>query len=107
TPGRRFEGSMAVVTGASAGIGIATAVAFANEGAKVALIARRETEGGKALEKVKSTGAEGIFIRADVSDTQQVHDAFERVRVHFGRLDAAVNNAGVQQNPTPMGTLEE
>ena len=107
TPGRRFEGKVAVVTGANAGIGLATALAFASEGAKVALIARRETEGNQALEKVKGFGVEGMFIKADVSDTQQVHDAFENIRGRFGRLDAAVNNAGIQQDPTPMGQLEE
>ena len=106
-PGRRFEGKVAVVTGANAGIGLATAIAFANEGAKVALIARRENEGAKALERVQSAGTEGIFIGADVSDAQQVQNAFGRVREQFGRLDAAVNNAGVQQDPTPMGMLEE
>lgn len=107
SPGRRFEGKVAVVTGASSGIGLATAVAFANEGAKVGLIARRVTEGNQALEKVQSTGVEGMFLQADVSDTQQVHDAFAKIRAKWGRLDAAVNNAGIQHDPSPMGMLEE
>ena len=106
-PGRRFEGKVAVVTGASAGIGLATAVAFANEGAKVALLARRENEGAKALERVQSAGTEAMFLRADVGDAQQVKSAFAQVRERWGRIDAAVNNAGVQQDPTPMGDLEE
>lgn len=107
TPGRRFEGRVAVVTGASAGIGLATALAFANEGAKVALISRRETEGNQALEKVRSAGAEGIFISADIGEQAQVRDAFSKIRDKFGRVDAAVNNAGVQHDPTPMGSLHE
>ena len=107
TPDRRFEGKVVVVTGASAGIGLATAVAFANEGAKVALISRRDIEGNKALEKVQSAGGEAMFIKADVSDPQQVQNAFANIRGRFGRLDAAVNNAGVQQEPIPMGQLEE
>jgi len=105
--GRRFEGRVAVVTGASAGIGLATAVAFGREGAKVALIARREAEGGQALGQVQAAGAEGLFIKADVADRQQMHDAFQQIRERFGRLDAAVNNAGVQQDPTPMASMEE
>jgi NAD(P)-dependent dehydrogenase (short-subunit alcohol dehydrogenase family) len=106
-PGHRFEGKVAVVTGASGGIGLATAVAFAREGAKVALIARREVEGGKALERVQEAGAEGIFIRADIKHASEMHDAFARIASQFGRLDAAVNNAGVQHDPTPIADLEE
>lgn len=106
-PGRRFEGKVAVVTGASAGIGLATAVAFAREGANVALIARREAEGGQALKLVQEAGVEGLFIRADIKHAKEMHEAFGRIASKFGRLDAAVNNAGVQHDPTPMADLEE
>lgn len=105
--GRRFEGKAAVVTGASSGIGLATAVAFAREGARVALIARRETEGARALERVEETGAHGIFIRADIGQGSEVREAFARIAAQFGRVDAAVNNAGVQHDPTPLASIEE
>ncbi len=105
--GRRFEGKVAVVTGGNSGIGLATALAFAREGARVAIIARREAEGEKALERVKATGAEGLFVKADVADGVQVREAFAAIAKQFGRVDAAVNNAGVHQDSSPIADLEE
>jgi NAD(P)-dependent dehydrogenase (short-subunit alcohol dehydrogenase family) len=109
-PGERFKGKVALVAGASVGIGLATAVAFAREGARVVLLARRDREGNEALDATKKAGGEegeAIFIRADVSDTAQVRDAFARVRDTFGRLDAAFNNAGVMHPGGPVGSLPE
>ena len=105
--GHRFEGKVAVVTGASAGIGLETAIAFAREGARVALIARREAEGAKALEKVQSAGTEGLFVRADISDSTQVRDAFAKIAAHFGKLDVAFNNAGVMQKMGAVVSIDE
>jgi len=105
--GRRFEGKVVVVTGASAGIGLATAVAFAREGGKVALLARREVEGAKALERVQSAGSEGIFLKVDVQDRAQVREAFRRIAERYGRIDAAVNNAGAIHEGRPFASLDE
>jgi NAD(P)-dependent dehydrogenase (short-subunit alcohol dehydrogenase family) len=106
-PGRRFEGKSAVVTGASSGIGLATALAFATEGAKVALIARREAEGKKALEKVQSHSPESIFIVADVRDGEKIKAAFAKVRDAFGSIDAALNNAGAMHARADVGGMKE
>lgn len=99
---RRFENRVVVVTGASSGIGEATAIAFAREGAKVALLARRESQGAKVLERVQGYGVEGMFVRTDVRETDQVRDAFRQIKEQFGRLDAAVNNAGVNHVGKPL-----
>jgi NAD(P)-dependent dehydrogenase (short-subunit alcohol dehydrogenase family) len=106
-PGRRFEGKSAVVTGASSGIGLATAIAFATEGARVALIARREAEGKKALEKVQSHSPESIFIVADVRDGEKIKGAFAKVRDAFGSIDAALNNAGAMHARADLGGINE
>jgi len=109
-PGQRYRDKVAVVTGASAGIGRAAAVAFAREGATVALIARRESEGRAVLAealKAGGEGAHGIFIPADVANTQQVQAAFAKIRDEFGRVDAAFNNAGVMHPSGPIGTIAE
>jgi NAD(P)-dependent dehydrogenase (short-subunit alcohol dehydrogenase family) len=109
-PGERFRGKVAVVTGASGGIGQATAVAFASEGAHVALLARREKEGNEALAKVRSAGGEesqALFLCTDVSDTAQVQAAFAQVKDTFGHVDAAFNNAGAMHPGGPVGSLSE
>jgi NAD(P)-dependent dehydrogenase (short-subunit alcohol dehydrogenase family) len=85
-------------------------VAFASEGAHVALLARREEEGNAALARVRGAGgdgAEALFLRTDVSDTAQVQAAFRTIRESFGRVDAAFNNAGAMHPGGPMGTLSE
>jgi NAD(P)-dependent dehydrogenase (short-subunit alcohol dehydrogenase family) len=91
-----------LITGALTGIGRATALAFAKEGATVVVSGRREAE-GKALEvKLGSLGAEAAFIPADVRHEESVRDLVERTVGRFGRLDVAVNNAGTEGKPGPL-----
>lgn len=91
----RLTGTVALVTGASSGIGEATARALSAEGASVALVARR-SERLDALAAELARGGEGALpIRADVTDEAQARDAVRRTVAELGRLDVVVNNAGV------------
>jgi NAD(P)-dependent dehydrogenase (short-subunit alcohol dehydrogenase family) len=91
-----------LITGALTGIGHATAVAFAQDGACVVASGRREAE-GKALEaELRSLGAEAAFIRADVRHEEDVRDLIDQTVARFGRIDAAVNTAGTEGRPGPV-----
>ncbi|TMA91887.1 MAG: glucose 1-dehydrogenase [Deltaproteobacteria bacterium] len=85
-----------LITGALTGIGRATAIAFAKDGARLVVSGRRKTE-GKALEaELRSLGAEAAFIQADVRHEDEVRDLVDQTVASFGRIDAAVNNAGTE-----------
>ena len=90
----RFAGKVALVTGASSGIGRATALAFAREGASVAVASRGLERGSAVLVELKALGAHAHFFRADVSQARDVEALVASVQQQFGRLDIAVNNAG-------------
>jgi NAD(P)-dependent dehydrogenase (short-subunit alcohol dehydrogenase family) len=85
-----------LITGALTGIGRATAIAFAKDGARLVVSGRRETE-GKALEaELRRLGAEAAFIQADVRRDDEVRELVDQTVARFGRIDAAVNNAGTE-----------
>jgi NADP-dependent 3-hydroxy acid dehydrogenase YdfG len=86
---------VALVTGASSGIGEATAAALAAQGAAVAIGARRRERLESLAERIRATGGKTLVIEADFSDASQAHDAVERTVAELGRLDTLVNNAGV------------
>jgi A-factor type gamma-butyrolactone 1'-reductase (1S-forming) len=92
---QRFKGKTVIVTGASSGIGRKTALAFAAEGANVALAARREAEGERVAEEIKAAGGNALFIKTDVSQSASVQALVDRTVATFGRLDCAFNNAGI------------
>jgi NAD(P)-dependent dehydrogenase (short-subunit alcohol dehydrogenase family) len=90
-----FTGKVALVTGGTAGIGRATAVAFAERGANVVVAGRRENEGAESVALIEKAGGNGLFVRTDVSLESEIAALVARTQEHFGRLDFAFNNAGV------------
>ena len=90
----KFSGKVALVTGASSGIGKATAIAFAEAGAKVVLAARRENEGLAVVEQIKNAGGDAIFVKTDVTRESDVAALLAKTVEQYGRLDFAFNNAG-------------
>lgn len=90
-----LEGKTAIVTGASSGIGRATAFVLAENGANVVLAARREDECAAAAEEIRANGGAATHIKADVTDADQVRRMVEYAVSEYGRLDCAFNNAGI------------
>jgi NAD(P)-dependent dehydrogenase (short-subunit alcohol dehydrogenase family) len=105
---RRFAGRIVLVTGGSSGIGRATLLAFAKEGAVVVNADVLEEKGREVIEQVKRQGGDGRYIRTDVSLSHQVGSLMEQIAKEFGRLDVAFNNAGVEEPfPGKMAEISE
>src|SRR6266702_3365615 len=95
TMAKKLAGKVALVTGASSGIGEATAIALAEEGACVAVLARRVDRLEKVVKRIKDAGSEAIPIVADAANEAQLRAAIRQAKETFGRIDILVNNAGV------------
>jgi NAD(P)-dependent dehydrogenase (short-subunit alcohol dehydrogenase family) len=93
---RQFEGKVALVTGGNAGLGKASAFAFAQAGAKVVISARRANEGEKTINLIKEAGGEATFVKADMSKRADIEALVDKTVETYGRLDFAVNNAGIE-----------
>ncbi|MGH8165063.1 MAG: SDR family oxidoreductase, partial [Rhodanobacteraceae bacterium] len=91
----RFKNKVVVITGASAGVGRATALAFAKQGAHVALVARGEEALESARREIELAGGKALAIRADVADARAVEAAAGKVEAELGPIDIWVNNAMV------------
>jgi NAD(P)-dependent dehydrogenase (short-subunit alcohol dehydrogenase family) len=90
-----LTGKRALVTGAAVGIGRGCAVALARAGADVAIVDLNENAGAKTADEIRALGRDSIFVSCDVTQRDQVQTMITRVVEHFGRLDVAVNNAGI------------
>jgi NAD(P)-dependent dehydrogenase (short-subunit alcohol dehydrogenase family) len=91
-----------LITGALTGIGRAAAIAFAQEGARLVIAGRRKAEGRALEHELRGFGVDSEFIQADVRHDDEVRNLVDRTVSRFGRLDAAVNNAGTEGQPGPV-----
>lgn len=91
----KIDGKVAIITGASAGIGEATAIALAAEGAKVALVARRGDRLEALAQKIAAAGGEALAIVADITNDAQIQTIVDKTKATWGQIDILVNNAGI------------
>ncbi|MBI4125620.1 MAG: 3-oxoacyl-ACP reductase FabG [Deltaproteobacteria bacterium] len=106
---KRLKGKSALITGSSRGIGRAIALAFAREGAKIAVTYRRQKEAAeKVVRQICDQGGEAALLPLDVSEPDQIKQAIAETARHFGSIDILVNNAGMNRvNDFDKQTLEE
>ena len=100
--GERLDGTVALVTGASSGIGEATARALAAHGAAVALVARRKDRLDTLAAGIEAGGGRAVVIASDVTEPDQARSVVEQTLADLGRLDTVVNNAGVMLLGRPL-----
>ena len=101
-----LEGKTAIVTGAASGIGKSTALLFAEEGAKI-VVADLNVEGGnEVVKEIESKGGEAIFVKVDTSNPEDAKKCVEQAVAKFGKLDIAVNNAGIVGPMQPVGEFD-
>src|SRR5258707_1180842 len=91
-----------LITGALTGIGRATALAFAQEGARIVISGRHGEEGQKLVGELGRLGAEAEFVKSDVRHEDDVRSLVDKTVARFGRLDVAVNSAGTEGKPGPV-----
>jgi NAD(P)-dependent dehydrogenase (short-subunit alcohol dehydrogenase family) len=97
-----FKDKVVIVTGATSGIGRATAIAFAQAGAKVAIAGRRDAEGAQVVQEIENAGGQALFVRTDVSREADVEALIGQTVDRFGGLHFAFNNAGVYLDSGPI-----
>jgi NAD(P)-dependent dehydrogenase (short-subunit alcohol dehydrogenase family) len=91
-----------LITGALTGIGRATALAFAKEGARIVVAGRRDEAGQNLVAELRRLDADAEYVNADVRHDDDVRDLVNKTVARFGRLDVAVNNAGTEGHPGPV-----
>jgi NAD(P)-dependent dehydrogenase (short-subunit alcohol dehydrogenase family) len=100
-----LTGKVIIVTGATSGIGAATATEAAREGGQVVLAGRREERGEAVVARIKQEGGTALFVRTDITKEADVQQLISRTIKEYGRLDGAFNNAGVLEAIGPLDTI--
>jgi NAD(P)-dependent dehydrogenase (short-subunit alcohol dehydrogenase family) len=91
-----LQGKVAIVTGGTSGIGRDTSVLFAKSGARIVVAGRREAEGRETVDMVRAAGGDALFVKTDVARAVEVQSLVQKTVAHFGRVDIAFNNAGIE-----------
>ena len=91
-----FQNKVALITGGTSGIGKATAILFARQGANVVVAGRREEQGNAVVDTIKGAGGEAFFVKTDVTQEEEVKHLVAETVKKYGRVDIAFNNAGVE-----------
>ena len=103
----KLKDKVALITGAGSGIGQATALLFAREGARVAVVDVREEAAKATAQEIERAGGQALALRADVSQAADNQSAVEQTVARWGRLDIFYANAGVPERPTPVEDVDE
>lgn len=104
---RRYSGKVAFVSGSGSGIGRATALAFAREGASIVAADISERDNDETARMIEGLGARVLAVKCDVTRGDDIQAALEKAMTTFGRLDVAFNNAGIEQPVAPLADLTE
>ena len=102
----RLKNKVAIITGATSGIGRTTAIRFCKEGAKVVVVGRRSKEGAETVMMAKEAGGEALFIKTDVSQVTQVREMVEKTVRTFHKIDVLFNNAGINPEPARRSVID-
>ena len=100
------QGKVAIVTGASRGIGRAIAECYGAHGIKVICAARSEEEGQAVAAGIRAKGGDALFVRTDCSNAEEIKDLVQQAVAHYGKLDGVVSNAGIGMGGTPLHEYE-
>lgn len=104
---KRFEGKVVMISGGSSGIGAETAIAFAEEGAKVVITDVDEEKGRKLAKEINESGGTAVFMKHNVADAKQTKEIINKIVEKFGKLDVAFNNAGIAGPSLPISEYPE
>lgn len=96
------QGKVAIVTGASRGIGRSIAAIFGEHGMKVVCAARSQEQGQAVVDEIRADGGDAVFVRTDCSSAEEIKGLVEAAVSHYGRLDGVVSNAGIGMGGTPL-----